>query len=177
MILLVDTTNKDLLIALFDSSYKLIKKIHFKNLKQKVETLDQSFKNILNEFNFKITDLKELYIAKGPGLFTGVRIALVYFQTFSLFHNFKIFTSDSFIFLDGEKLLIDAKGNKYFYKENIDDLDIKIGSENIEHFPEFNYDKIIDNFSKYKGKFILEKDNSNIKEIYLKDPQIGKAKW
>ncbi|OYD26468.1 glycoprotease family protein [Mycoplasma testudineum] len=176
MKIVCDVTNVDFFLALFNENYELIDYVFEKNLNKKVEYLPKKMEEILSEHSLKFNSIKEVYISNGPGYFTGIRTGLTYFAALSQFNNFKIYTSNSFIFLNPKsKKIIDARGG-YVYELNNDNQIILKEAED-DNYPNMDYEFFVKNFKELSKKFNYENNTVDIKSNYIKKPQIGVKKW
>ena len=73
--LFLDTSNKYLYIALFDGEKELVKVLMEGNNNHS-ETLVDKLKETLASIMLKAQDLDEIYVGKGPGSYTGVRVSV-----------------------------------------------------------------------------------------------------
>ena len=72
--LFLDTSNQYLYISIFDDNQELIKVIQEGNNNHS-ETLVDKLKETLDLISLKPIDLDEIYVGRGPGSYTGVRVA------------------------------------------------------------------------------------------------------
>ena len=72
--LFLDTSNKYLYIAIFDEDKELISVMQEGNNNHS-ETLVDKLNETLQKINLKPKDLDEIYVGRGPGSYTGVRVA------------------------------------------------------------------------------------------------------
>ncbi|UUM19908.1 MULTISPECIES: tRNA (adenosine(37)-N6)-threonylcarbamoyltransferase complex dimerization subunit type 1 TsaB [unclassified Mycoplasma] len=182
----LDTVASDLVIILFDDSFQVHDYIHIIGVKKKVELLTEQFDSLLNKHNLKYKNIEKFYINKGPGFFTGVRIALVFARTIALWTGAKIYTTNSFLILNKqitkETFVLDASGGKKYLlaqkmitngNPNYIQNSIKVEKSD-QQVDQINYQLIIDNFVIYQDIFTQEK-LLDITPLYIKMPQIGEV--
>ena len=122
MKLFVDSSSKYLYIDILVnnqilSTFRMGKNDHSEML---VSTLE----DFLNKNNLNINDIKEVYIGRGPGSYTGVRISGTFGKTFAFIKNLKLYSFSSLDYLlssylekDGKYIaLIEAKKNHIYTK-------------------------------------------------------------
>ncbi|MGZ9414557.1 tRNA (adenosine(37)-N6)-threonylcarbamoyltransferase complex dimerization subunit type 1 TsaB [Mycoplasma sp. 5370] len=179
MKIFIDTTLNDLVVALFDSQYKLINYVLETELKEKSEKLPLVFKNLLERNNFSLQNINSFYINLGPGTFTGSRIALVFCRTIAQLSNINIYTTSSFNLVslhtkNKEIAYIDARG-KSSYKALVQKGKILSDIEVVERNQNWaiDYLEVINNFFNYQKLFKLEENLLEIQPIYVKKPHIG----
>ncbi|WP_025755136.1 tRNA (adenosine(37)-N6)-threonylcarbamoyltransferase complex dimerization subunit type 1 TsaB [Mycoplasmopsis cricetuli] len=184
MIIFLDTTASDFIMILLDQNFKVIDSIYLQNYKKKVELITSQFDFILQKNNLQVDEIKQFYINKGPGFFTGVRSSLVFVRTIALWNQIPIYTTNSFLILQKQKTqneyFIQANKFKKYHitndnliKNNYFNLKDKIAIvENNLDANLINYQDLIDNFVKYKNIFYLE-ETMKIEPLYISKPQIG----
>ena len=167
-ILLVDTTNNYLIFSLFNSDLEKI--IFFKKELNRNLTLNFNFylSNFLHENKIKTTDIDAIYVVRGPGSFTGLKIGCIFANTFKITNkNLNLYQIDSIQFLkcsDNEKTAIDARGNKFYIKNKYRYVHKKINLDLYKtDYSSINQNNIIYNIDNFKKvKFI--------KPLYIKKP-------
>ena len=75
--LFIDTCTSNLLIAVFRDK-TLLKQVIKKNDSNLSTVFTSTVDNLLNNANININDVEKVYVAVGPGSFTGVRIGLTF---------------------------------------------------------------------------------------------------
>ncbi len=78
--LLLDTSNEYLSVGI-SKDKEIIYSVSFKAWQQQSEFLIPEIIKALNKVNLELKDIKEIVVAKGPGSYTGVRIALTFAKT------------------------------------------------------------------------------------------------
>lgn len=185
MKLFLDTTAKDFALALFDNNLKLINKIIISNQPKKIDLITEYVPKICTDSNVNIHEIDTFYTNLGPGLFTGVRISLVYLRTIALITNAKIKTVSSMQILQRQNPLqrefnINAMGNKYFNYFALNthfsvDL-VKVVQGELINYDQIDYEELFNNFAVYEDLFIENNEPINIEPYYIKQPQIGSKK-
>ncbi|MDJ1645716.1 hypothetical protein [Mycoplasma phocimorsus] len=177
MKLLVDTSSKDLYVAIFWQN-RLYKKIHIKDITKKVDPLVNNFQALLAEDISLIDNIKEYYINIGPGSFTGARSALIYFKTFASVLNKRVFVSNTFEIINAYNnecnLYLNATKSNSF-KWNCNDKNIEVIEKSL-HEIDIDYQQVEQNIEKVFSKFSPIELNSIIDPLYGKKPQVGAKK-
>lgn len=93
--LFLDTTNKKFIIALIQNG--VVSVFEMKDTNSRVaKYANQWIKEFLIKQKIKIIDINEYYITKGPGSFTGIKVALNIIKSFALVDDIKyIYTIDT----------------------------------------------------------------------------------
>lgn len=99
----LDTTSKDLLLVLFDNNYKVIWKSYYESEVKKVNLIVNEFQKMLQENNLQVSQIQKLYTNVGPGYFTGVRSAIVFFKNFSIVTKYWFLYCKYFWFINDSK--------------------------------------------------------------------------
>jgi len=122
MNLFVDTSNKYILLSLFDEEvhdYKIIEAN-----RNQAEIFVPSLNTFLHENNQSIETIDHFYFTKGPGSFTGVRVGLTYAKALKVSGYNNIHTINTLYTLldsiENAQSIIDARGQKYYYQSVID---------------------------------------------------------
>lgn len=177
MKLLIDTVNKDFYIAIVEEN-KTIDYIHIENLIKKSDALPVEYKKLIDRNNLMTSDLKGIYINKGPGSFMGIRAGFVFGKILAMMLNIPFHTCDNLLFIsqgiDGE-YFVDAKGNKS-YKGSITNKTSSIELVDFVQDSMVNYENLINNPKNILELFTVEEDVINAQPLYFKEPQIGGAK-
>ncbi|AIA29568.1 hypothetical protein MCAL160_0385 [Mycoplasmopsis californica HAZ160_1] len=181
MKLYLDTTGEKFVIAAFNQNNNLIASYIITEPK-KVPLIPFYCAKICNDLNIKINKFTHFYTNLGPGLFTGVRISLVYLRTIAMITNAKIKTISSMQILamqnpNKNELFINASGNKhYYYSPKSTEFtieDVKIMQNNNTNFDVVDYNEFLENFTRYEPLFKEWDEIINIEPYYIKSPQIG----
>lgn len=133
MKLLIDSSTNYLFLAIFDNNNIYTFNRYGKN--DHSETLVDYLHSFLQDNKKEVSDIKEVYVGRGPGSYTGLRIAGTVGKVFAFINNIKLYSFSSLDLLlskvinqDGSYILrIDAKKNHSYYKiVNVKDKNIKI---------------------------------------------------
>lgn len=114
--LVMDTSNQYLLVALFENG-ELLDSIVELGSKRQSENAIPYLENLLKKHNKELLDIKEVVITKGPGSYTGVRVAMTIAKTLSVISPIQLKTISSLaIYANSEKCVsvLDARSKKVF---------------------------------------------------------------
>ena len=114
--LVMDTSNQYLLVALFEDD-KLLESIVELGSKKQSENAIPYLEKLLKKHNKELLDVNEMIITRGPGSYTGVRVAMTIAKTLSVISSVKLKTISSLaIYTDDEKCVsvLDARSKKVF---------------------------------------------------------------
>ncbi|AXK50838.1 tRNA (adenosine(37)-N6)-threonylcarbamoyltransferase complex dimerization subunit type 1 TsaB [Spiroplasma alleghenense] len=118
MELFIDTCNNNLVFLLIQNN-KIIDEIILKDNKRISDIFQSNLDDLLKRNSVKLKEIKSIYITKGPGSYTGVRIGLTMGKTlFCINPVVKIFTISSLLFQAGLKNVIsilDARSQKSYF--------------------------------------------------------------
>lgn len=176
-ILGLDTSNKFIIISLMEE-YKEVyfKKINvYRNASELTNLeIDKAFK----EVGWKPKELESVVVTKGPGSFTGVRIAMSIAKVLTTTLSIPLYTISSLKFYAGLKsaaVILDARSNKVYYgnfekgktvkEEMIQIKDI----ENQKVFPSIGELSIIDKEDNFN---LLENNFIDLKEFWIKESSL-----
>lgn len=174
MRLVIDTTSKNVLIALVKDTKGL--SMFNEKIEKDLSTIfvDKIY-SMLNENSIKINDIDEIYVATGPGSFTGIRIGLTFSKVVSTSLNIKLIPISSLELLattdlDADNIVsvIDARRDNVFagiYDKDLNVIfkDSFISKENLEK-----------EVKKFKNiKYI---SNDNFEDIEVEKPNIDVIK-
>jgi len=73
--LILDSSNKNLMVALAIDG-KLVENVCYEAWQRQSELMIPEIENVLKKQNLKAKDINEILVTKGPGSYTGLRIAL-----------------------------------------------------------------------------------------------------
>ncbi|WP_338985352.1 tRNA (adenosine(37)-N6)-threonylcarbamoyltransferase complex dimerization subunit type 1 TsaB [Spiroplasma endosymbiont of Diplazon laetatorius] len=117
MNLFLDTSNNKLIFIL-EKDNKIVDSLFIDNQIRISDIALEELTKFLNKNNLTIHEIKCLYATKGPGSYTGVRVAITIIKTLKTINNsFEVFLISSLAFQASNKKcisLIDAKGNKFY---------------------------------------------------------------
>lgn len=114
--LVMDTSNQYLLVALFENG-ELLESIVELGSKKQSENAIPYLEKVLKKHNKELLDVKEVVITRGPGSYTGVRVAMTIAKTLSVISPIKLKTISSLaIYADEGKCVsvLDARSKKVF---------------------------------------------------------------
>lgn len=92
--LILDTSNKYLFVAVYEDSEEIFKHLQEGNNNHS-ETLVSVLERLLQVHNIKIDDIKEIYVGRGPGSYTGVRVSCTVAKVLAYLKNIKLFSFSS----------------------------------------------------------------------------------
>ena len=138
------------------------------------ETLVDYLNKFLQQHQISVQDIKEVYVGRGPGSYTGLRIAGTVGKVLSHINNKKLYSFSSLDLILATKLetpglyisRIDAKKNHSYYKiVNIENNEVKIIVEET-----FGENTIFENYQDYQ---ILEMTE----EFFEENPALNIIKY
>ena len=122
--LCIDTAYKYLTCALIDDD-KIIASFSEECFKHQSEELMNALEKVFSESNIKKDDIDAICITKGPGSYTGVRIAMSLAKTICILKKIKLYTISTLaLYASGKEkqlVLMDARSNRAYvgvYDEN-----------------------------------------------------------
>ncbi len=128
MELFLDTTGNYLNISIYDG--KLIANVHDDAPRAQSERLLPTLDALCKEHGYSADDIKKVIITKGPGSYTGVRIAMTFAKVFCSTKHVPLYTISTLqaMALGHGKVctLIDARSNRAFvgfYNNNVAEVD------------------------------------------------------
>ncbi len=142
MNLFIDTTNeKYVKIATFEDTMHNFHETEVTHEKNLAEIFVQIVKEHLEKYELVIQDIKKIYLIKGPGTFTGVKIGTVFAntlkQTLEDIELFEMNSCDIRYNLQTEVIAIDAKSNMSYatiYHDGEKSPLRLLKNEDLEHF-------------------------------------------
>lgn len=114
--LIMDTSNQYLLVALYEDG-KCLESIQELGSQRQSENAIPYLERILNQYHKELKDVDEMIITRGPGSYTGERVAMTIAKTLSVISNVKIKVLSSLIAYAGLNdcvSVIDARSHKVF---------------------------------------------------------------
>ncbi len=138
------------------------------------ETLVDYLNKFLQQHQISVQDIKEVYVGRGPGSYTGLRIAGTVGKVLSHINNKKLYSFSSLDLILATKLetpglyisRIDAKKNHSYYKiVNIENTEVKVIVEET-----FGENTIFENYQDYQ---ILEMTE----EFFEENPALNIIKY
>lgn len=145
--LMMDTSHQYLMVALFRDG-QCIEAIQELGSQRQSENAVPYLSSLLKKHQIELLDIDEMIITKGPGSYTGVRVAMTIAKTLSVISPIKIKAISSLAAYAGNKRcvsLIDARSQKIFVcayengKALMDEqlLAISDFESFINHYPDF----------------------------------------
>ncbi len=175
MKIIIDTSNKDLYVALIKDGETLRYKLQ-ENLVKKADALPGVFLEVMEDVKAK--EITDFYITLGPGSFTGARTGLVFARSICQITKANLHTTSSIQLIAGpsgtKEVFIDARSKKSYYAE-VNDGKLQKGIE-LAPFEESTiqaYDELIKNPDLYLPIFKKEEDIFQVHPYYIKDAKIG----
>lgn len=92
--LVLDTSNKYLYIAVIEDE-EIIKECIKEGNNNHSETLIKVLEETLKEVKLNINDIDEVYVGRGPGSYTGIRVACTFAKVFTFIRQKKLFSFSS----------------------------------------------------------------------------------
>lgn len=114
--LMMDTSHQYLMVALFKDG-QCIESIQEMGSQRQSENAIPYLSSLLKKHQIELLDIDEMIITKGPGSYTGVRVAMTIAKTLSVISPIKIKAISSLAAYAGYKRcvsLIDARSQKIF---------------------------------------------------------------
>jgi tRNA threonylcarbamoyl adenosine modification protein YeaZ len=160
-------------------------KIHTHN--NLTDIVVEHISKILNLSKIKIGQIKKIYVAIGPGSFTGVRVATTVVKAIALVYKIKIYAINSLLLQLPQKhgiSILDARGNYYFvsaFKNNVCIVKPIMMSEKklkqlIKKYPKlpiyslYNHVNIFNNLVHHYRDFKVIKNINTLTPLYIKKP-------
>ncbi|WP_031543334.1 tRNA (adenosine(37)-N6)-threonylcarbamoyltransferase complex dimerization subunit type 1 TsaB [Mesoplasma photuris] len=186
MNLFIDTSNWNFVIILEKNNQIIDKKIILNTKKISDIAMDE-ISNLLNQNSLTIKNIENIYVTKGPGSYTGVRIGLTIAKTLkSIDKKYNIFLISSLKYQAmNEKVIsiFDARGNKSYigiYDQGISVIEETILSNEdiqniVDQYSDFEIIKDYVNFDfvqaylKVKDSFDEVKNVDDINPVYIKN--------
>lgn len=114
--LLMDTSNQYLMVALYEDG-KCLDVIQELGSKKQSENAIPYLEKLLNQYHKELKDIDEMIITKGPGSYTGERVAMTIAKTLSVVTSIKMKSISSLAAYAGLQKcvsVIDARSQKVF---------------------------------------------------------------
>lgn len=187
--LCMDTSNKYLGVSLIEND-KVIAKYQEICFKKQSEMIFKVIDDLFKESNKTNKDIDNIVITKGPGSYTGVRIAMTIAKVIGSISNKKIYTLDTLKLYSGNNenigVIMDARANRVYYGKynkgktlinptikNIEDIDL---DENLcGDLSLFSKEDVYFDFSKsfldLKDEWELVENVDLLVPLYLKDEE------
>lgn len=169
--LCMDTSHTWLVVGLIKDD-TIIGKIQEKCWKKQSEELFPKIIELMDSLQLKPEDIDQIVISKGPGSYTGVRIAMTVAKVFCSMRNLPIYTISTLLLYAGMKncrVIMDARGKRVYTalfkdgevvdKEQVIEIsELNIGDDEIIGDgslvgKEDSWPDIVDNFKDLKAKW------------------------
>lgn len=114
--LCMDTSHTWLVVGLMKDD-KVIGKIQEKCWKKQSEELFPKLIELMDSLQLKPEDIDQVVISKGPGSYTGVRIAMTVAKVFCAMRDLPIYTLSTLLLYAGKKdcrVVMDARGKRIY---------------------------------------------------------------
>ncbi len=175
MKIIIDTSNKDLYVALIKDGKTLRYKLQ-ENLVKKADALPNIFLEVMGDIKTK--EITDFYITLGPGSFTGARTGLVFARSSCQITKANLHTTSSIQLIAGPQkdmeVYIDARSGKSYYATvKGGELKDEITLVPFKNSTIQTYDELIENPELYLPIFKIEEDILNVHPYYIKDAKIG----
>ena len=92
--ILLDSSNKNLSVGLARDNL-LLEAISYEAWQQQSEYMIPELNKLLDKYNVSVDEIKKVIVAKGPGSYTGVRIAITIAKTIATALNAELFAVSS----------------------------------------------------------------------------------
>lgn len=187
--LCMDTSHTWLVIGLMKDD-TVIGKLQEKCWKKQSEELFPKLIELMDTLQLKPEDIDQVVISKGPGSYTGVRIAMTVAKVFCAMRNLPIYTLSTLLLYAGKKdcrVVMDARGKRVytapFKNGNLVDKEqvIEISELNIEDEEvigdgslvgkEDKWPDIVENFKELKEEWELCDNVHLVVPEYLKSSE------
>ncbi len=184
--LCMDTSHTWLAIGLIKDD-EVIGKVQEQCWKKQSEELFPKMIELMDSLNLQPEDIDQIVISKGPGSYTGVRIAMTVAKVFCAMRDLPIYTVSTLLLYAGKKncrVVTDARGKRVYtclFKDgkaleqeqaiSIDELpneDIEIVGDGSLVGKEDNWPDIIDNFNDLKEEWESYENVHLVVPEYLK---------
>ncbi|MCI5773187.1 MAG: tRNA (adenosine(37)-N6)-threonylcarbamoyltransferase complex dimerization subunit type 1 TsaB [Erysipelotrichaceae bacterium] len=186
--LALDTSHKHLVVALLQDD-QIIASICEYCPKKQSELILVELERLCKENNIKPFDIQQVVITKGPGSYTGVRIAMTVAKVICAMRNIPLYTISTIDLLASDNCLVlmDARGQRAYYGKYqngqlvgeiaVDTLDnIKLLRDGLPLVADGslldetdNYPDLAKMFVVHKDKWQLESNVHTVVPMYLKD--------
>ncbi len=115
--LCLDTSYKHLVIAIYKAD-SLIDNVEIESERKQSEMLFPEIEAIFKKNHLTINNINNIVVTKGPGSYTGVRIAMTFAKVMAAIRNINIYTISTLeLYQIADVVLLDAKSDKVFIKE------------------------------------------------------------
>lgn len=143
--LCMDTSHKKLVLALIKDG-ELVSFVEEDCFKKQSEVITQKLDEMLKENNVRPLDINEICVTKGPGSYTGVRIAMTIAKVMGAMASIPVYTLSSLQLASGglERCLVlmDARSKRAYYGLVDCGEILEAGVDTLEALKERNWDAV-----------------------------------
>lgn len=115
--LCMDTSHKFLTLVLIED-HKIIASINEECFKQQSEMIFIKLNELVQQAKIKVSDIDQVCVTKGPGSYTGVRIAMTVAKVMATVKHLPLYTLDSLQLYSGNDdvcVVVDARSNRCYF--------------------------------------------------------------
>jgi tRNA threonylcarbamoyl adenosine modification protein YeaZ len=182
--LFIDTTQTKCNICLFQED-KVIISFSIKTHNNLTDLIIEHIKKMLKRVGVSSSSIAGIYVVKGPGSFTGVRIGTMIAKTYGLLENKKVFSISALRLQATSNCIsiLDAKGNKFYtavFKNNkqvgrvslktLNDIEKLAEKYKLPIIQDFHKVNIFENIFLNINNFKLCKNTIRLRPLYIKKP-------
>ncbi|QBQ07398.1 tRNA threonylcarbamoyladenosine biosynthesis protein TsaB [Spiroplasma gladiatoris] len=186
MNLFIDTSNNTLVLIL-EKDNIVIDNLILTNQTKISDIALENISHLLKKHNLSLNKIDKFYITKGPGSYTGVRVAITIVKTLKTVNDkFRVYTISSLAYQAGKLdcvSLLDAKGDKYYvgvYSNKktlvVDQIlpkdylgDFCKAFKNFTIIKDYHELDFVQNYLDLKDNFELIENVDNIEPLYIKN--------
>lgn len=143
--LCMDTSHRFLTLALIQDNQVLVK-FQKECFKKQSETILEELDHLIKKCNLSVNDIDEICITKGPGSYTGVRIAMTIAKVFCAQRKIPLYTLSTLrLFSCGKQncaVYLDARGKRAYFAQYKDGC--LVGTEHIVELDKVEHDQNIE---------------------------------
>lgn len=115
--LCMDTSHRHLVLVLMED-YKIVGKVMQEAWKKQSETIFVELDALMKSVNWEVEDIQEVVITKGPGSYTGLRIAMSIAKVLCTRKKLPLYTVSTlqlYAGLENVYVLLDARSNRAYF--------------------------------------------------------------
>ncbi len=188
-IICLDTSLKYLVIGLIENG-KVVGSYQEECLKKQSELMLEKIDSLCVQYGWNPSEIEGVVISKGPGSYTGVRIAMTFAKMFCSMRKVSLYTVSTlqlYAGLEDVAVVMDARSARVYYGRyqngsalqsdcviSIDEAiqsvkGLKVIGDGELVNKEVNYPNVVDNFLALKDHWILNENPHNVTPEYLKE--------
>lgn len=171
--LCMDTSHRFLTLALIKDDYVLAK-FQKECFKKQSETILEELDKLIKDSNLSVNDIDQICITKGPGSYTGVRIAMTIAKVFCAQRKIPLYTLSTLrLFSCGKEncaVYLDARGKRAYFAEYKDGYLVE--KEHIVELDKIEHDKNVEIMG---DRFLFNLDDCE--EDYCESFNINRKYW